>query len=167
MTDLAHAGQRLRALGHTQKMRHGLDKDGGLFSGYASVFGQVDGGGDMIMPGAFEHSLLTRNSANIRMLFQHDPSQPIGRWVQMFEDHHGLFVMGQLTQGVQRSTELTKLLSHRAIDGLSIGFKTVRARRDHKTGVRKIFKLDLWEVSLVTFPMLHSARVAPQDETIK
>ncbi len=158
MTDLAMAGHRLRA--HGQKKAVTVTVNQGMFSGYASVFGQVDGGGDMVMPGAFRQSLLQRKSKNIRMLFQHDPSSPVGVWLEMFEDQHGLFVRGKLASGVQRAIELNNLLDQGAIDGLSIGFKTVRARRDRTSGIRKIYKLDLWEVSLVTFPMLASARIS-------
>ena len=157
MTDLALAGHRLRALGQNKALADINEQ--GIFCGYASVFNQVDGGGDMVMPGAFRQSLKRRKPKNIRMLFQHDPATPVGVWLDIFEDKHGLFVRGKLTSGVQRASELNQLLDQGAIDGLSIGFKTQRARRDKATGIRKIYQLDLWEVSLVTFPMLTSARI--------
>jgi hypothetical protein len=47
-----------------------------------------------------------------------------------------------------------------ALDGLSIGFRTVKGRRDRATGVRRLAKVDLWEISVVTFPLLPEARVA-------
>ena len=153
MTDLARAGRRMQA--------HALNTaPQGVFSGYASLFNKVDGGGDLVLPGAFAKSLARRGVANIRMLFQHDPAQPIGKWLEIREDRKGLFVRGQLSMDVQRSVELAGLLRDGAIDGLSIGFKTIRARRDRKTGVRQLQTIDLWEISLVTFPMLTSARVA-------
>lgn len=153
MTDLAHAGRRLQSCaGRTDAQ--------GVFAGYASLFNQVDGGGDMILPGAFSASLARRGAENIRMLFQHDPAQPIGTWLDIKQDRRGLFVRGRLSLDVQRSAELAGLLRDGAIDGLSIGFKTIRARRDRKTGIRKLQTIDLWEISIVTFPMLASARIS-------
>lgn len=136
-----------------------LDADG-VFTGYASLFGKVDLSKDSVEPGAFRRSLKKRPAFNVRMLFQHDPNQPIGRWLEIREDARGLFVRGQLTPGVAKSQELLKLMRAGAIDGLSIGFRTVRARKNAATGVRQIFEADLWEISVVTFPMLPEARVA-------
>ncbi len=136
-----------------------LDEDG-VFTGYASLFGKVDMTKDSVEAGAFRRSLKKRPALNVRMLFQHDPNQPVGRWLTIREDERGLFVRGQLTPGVARSQELLKLMRASAIDGLSIGFKTVRARRNAATGVRQILEADLWEISIVTFPMLPEARVA-------
>ena len=136
----------------------GLNRDGS-FSGYASVFGEVDLGRDRVERGAFARSLATRGAAGIRMLFQHDPSEPIGAWKTIREDDRGLYVEGQLAEGVARAREVHQLLKNAALDGLSIGFRTVRARTDAKSGVRRILEADLWEISVVTFPMLPSARV--------
>ena len=94
------------------------------------------------------------------MLYQHDPNQPIGRWTEIREDARGLFVRGRLTQGVARSREVLALMRSGALDGLSIGFRTVRASKDAGSGVRRILEADLWEISVVTFPMLPEARVA-------
>lgn len=138
-----------------------LDDTGeGRFSGYASVFGEVDLGKDVIEPGAFSSSLTRRGAAGVRMLFQHDPNQPIGRWTTIREDARGLYVEGRLSLGVTRAAEVHALLKNGALDGLSIGFQTVRARTDRKSGVRRILEADLWEISVVTFPMLASARIA-------
>ncbi|WFR96230.1 HK97 family phage prohead protease [Rhizobium tumorigenes] len=136
----------------------GLTRDGS-FSGYASVFGEVDLGSDRVERGAFARSLATRGASGIRMLFQHDPSEPIGAWKTIREDERGLYVEGQLADGVARAREVHQLLKNSALDGLSIGFRTVRARTDAKSGVRRILEADLWEISVVTFPMLPSARV--------
>jgi HK97 family phage prohead protease len=132
---------------------------GGSFSGYASLFGRVDLGHDVIEPGAFTRSLRTRGAAGIRMLFQHDPNQPIGAWTELREDKHGLFVRGRLTEGVARSQEVLNLIRGGALDGLSIGFRAVKAKTDSATGVRRIIEADLWEISVVTFPMMPEARV--------
>lgn len=129
----------------------------GIISGYASLFGVVDLSGDLVEPGAFARSLRRRGTGAVRMLFQHDPSEPIGLWDAIVEDRHGLHARGTLNLGVVRAREIAALLAQGAIDGLSIGFKTVRARR--LGGVRRIAEIDLWEISVVTFPMLPDARV--------
>jgi phage head maturation protease len=94
------------------------------------------------------------------MLYQHDPAAPIGVWTELREDERGLFVRGKLSGGVTRAREVHALMRAGALDGLSIGFRTVRARADAKTGIRHILEADLWEISVVTFPMLPGARVA-------
>lgn len=136
----------------------GLKRDG-TFSGYASVFGEVDLGKDRVERGAFRKSLSERGAEGVRMLFQHDPAEPIGAWKVIREDARGLYVEGVLADGVVRAREVHQLLKNGALDGLSIGFRTVRAKTDAKSGVRRIFEADLWEISVVTFPMLPSARV--------
>jgi len=132
----------------------------GRFAGYASVFGAVDDGGDVVIAGAFAKSLAARGRANIRMLFQHDPKDPVGIWEAIAEDGFGLWVEGRLVGGVPRADALRRLIESRAIDGLSIGFRTVRAQREAATGHRRLLEIDLWEVSIVTFPMLKAARIA-------
>lgn len=131
----------------------------GTFSGYASLFGKVDLARDAVAPGAFARSLKRRRPEGVRMLYQHDPNQPIGRWTEIREDARGLFVRGRLTPGVARSREVLALMRSGALDGLSIGFRTVRATKDAGTGVRRILEADLWEISVVTFPMLPEARI--------
>jgi len=132
----------------------------GRFSGYASVFDAVDLGRDAIAPGAFAASLKARGAGGVKMLFQHDPNAPIGRWLSISEDRRGLKVEGQLAMGVARAREIHELMAGGAVDGLSIGFRTVRAKSDAKSGVRRILEADLWEISVVTFPMLPEARVS-------
>ena len=132
----------------------------GTFSGYASVFGEIDLGKDAIERGAFARSLVERGAKGVRMLFQHDPAEPIGAWTLIREDARGLYVEGVLSGGVARAREVHQLMKNGALDGLSIGFQTVKARTDAKTGVRRILEADLWEISVVTFPMLPSARVS-------
>jgi len=139
--------------------------EAGRFSGYASVFGQLDDGGDIVMPGAFKKSLASRGRANIRLLFQHDPKDPVGVWDKIAEDGFGLLVEGRLIGGVPRADALRRLIESRAIDGLSIGFRTVRASKEKGTGHRKLFEIDLWEISIVTFPMMDGARIAPAVQT--
>ena len=131
----------------------------GIFSGYASLFGKVDLGKDVVERGAFARSIEKRGAGGIRMLFQHDPNEPIGTWMEVREDARGLFVRGRLSKAVTRSREILGLMRGGALDGLSIGFKTVRARNDVAAGVRRIVEADLWEISVVTFPMLPEARI--------
>jgi len=131
----------------------------GSFSGYASLFGAVDLGRDVIEPGAFAASLKRRGAGDVRMLYQHDPDQPIGRWLSIREDDRGLHVEGKLALGVARAREVHELMKSGALDGLSIGFQTLRARSEAKAGVRRILSADLWEISVVTFPMQPGARV--------
>jgi HK97 family phage prohead protease len=131
----------------------------GTIEGYASLFGEIDQARDMVMPGAFRLTLKTRGVRRIPMLFQHDPAEPVGIWTELREDHRGLFARGRLIPDVSRGKELLALLREGALDGLSIGFKTVKGRIDPKTRVRKLDVVELWEISLVTFPLLNGARV--------
>ncbi|MGL4394912.1 MAG: HK97 family phage prohead protease, partial [Hyphomicrobium sp.] len=85
---------------------------------------------------------------------------PIGVWDDIREDARGLYVRGRLMHDVTRAREVLSLIRAGALDGLSIGFKTLKGRRDARTGVRRLEKVDLWEISIVTFPMQPEARVA-------
>ena len=141
--------------------------DGHVIEGYASLFGDVDRGGDMVMPGAYARSLqrLAAEGRQIKMLWQHDPAQPIGVWDEVREDAKGLYVKGRLLDQVARAREAAALIAAQALDGLSIGYRTVKATKNDK-GQRLLQELELWEVSLVTFPMLPSARVGAKGETL-
>ncbi|MFD1882371.1 HK97 family phage prohead protease [Paracoccus pacificus] len=129
-------------------------------AGYASVFGITDQGGDVVMPGAYGASLkrLAEKGGKVRMLWQHDPARPIGIWDEIREDDRGLWVKGRLLPDVAQAREAAALIAAGAIDGLSIGYRTVSAERDAK-GRRLLTEVELWEVSLVTFPMLPDAKV--------
>ncbi len=128
--------------------------------GYASLFGAKDQGGDLVEKGAYSASLksLGKDGRAVKMLWQHDPARPIGVWDQIFEDKKGLYVSGRILEEVQAGAEALALLRAGAIDGLSIGYRTVKSTKS-KEGGRLLKQLDLWEVSLVTFPMLPEARV--------
>jgi hypothetical protein len=135
-----------------------LSEDGS-FCGYASLFDRVDLGKDVVARGAFARSLARSGTGGIKLLYQHDPLQPIGIWRDIREDARGLFVVGQLLSDVERAREVLALIRAGAVDGLSIGFKTVRACADAARGVRHVLEVDLWEISIVTFPMLPDARI--------
>lgn len=132
--------------------------------GYAAVFGQMDMAGDVIRPGAFRASLeqtrklIPAGRSRVKMLYQHAAERPLGRWLELREDQHGLFVRGQLFTATSEGRDLAHLLQGGALDGLSIGFRPVRSRR-LGDGRRELLEIDLWEISLVTFPMAASARL--------
>lgn len=134
-------------------------EEDGAFEGYASLFGRVDLGKDVVERGAFRESLARRGAKGIKMLFQHDPAQVIGVWDDLREDARGLYVRGRLMPEVAKAREVLALMREGALDGLSIGFRTQEGRRDGRGGLRRLRKIDLWEISVVTFPMLPEARV--------
>jgi HK97 family phage prohead protease len=148
----------MHAIALPERTRASIDADG-IVEGYASLFGAIDQARDMVMPGAFAATLKARGLRRIPMLFQHDPAEPIGIWLDLHEDARGLFARGRLIPDVQRAREVLALVRAGAIDGLSIGFRTAGARVDPKTRVRKVAAVDLWEISIVTFPLLTGARV--------
>ncbi len=137
-------------------------------AGYASVFGLRDKGGDTVLAGAYAASLkrLAARGERVRMLWQHDPAQPVGIWDEVVEDGHGLYVRGRLLEDVARAREAKALLEAGALEGLSIGYRTVRAEKTPDGG-RRLIELDLWEVSLVTFPMQAEARVSHKSELVR
>lgn len=128
----------------------------GVFEGYASVFGVVDQGMDVVERGAFAKSLGTRK---VKMLWQHEMDKPIGVWDDIYEDERGLFVRGRLLKDVAKGREAIALLKAGAIDSMSIGYRTIEAVAEGDGRVRKLTEIDLFEISLVTFPMLPDAKV--------
>ena len=156
--------------GAPERKYHQPDKgltvvDGTVVAGYASLFGIKDQGGDVVQKGAYGASLarLAGSGRAVKMLWQHDPTQPIGIWDEVREDGVGLYVKGRILTEVAKGREAAALLTAGAIDGLSIGYRTVKAERDGK-GNRLLSELELWEVSLVTFPMLPEARVSAKGD---
>ena len=145
----------------------GLVTDGVSLSGYASLFRVPDKGNDVVMPGAYAAALkrLAAEGRKVAMLWQHDPAQPIGVWDEVREDARGLWVKGRVLDSVEKGREAAALIAAGALDGLSIGYRTIRAERNDK-GQRLLRELELWEVSLVTFPMLTSARVAAKGRAL-
>lgn len=150
------------------------DEDAMTFSGYGAVFGNVDSYGDVIKPGAFKASLSAARNDPGRwpaMLLQHggfgldaDSMMPIGAWTSMAEDDVGLKVEGMLapTQRGREAYALMKMKPRPAITGLSIGYvaKEFTPASRPEEPRRTIKKIDLFEVSLVTFPANARARVA-------
>lgn len=140
-------------------------QEGSVISGYASLFGAVDQGNDVVEPGAYAASLnaLAAKSSRVKMLWQHDPTQPIGIWDEVREDSKGLWVKGRLLESIEKGREAKALIEAGAIDGLSIGYRTRKATKNSK-GQRLLTELELWEVSLVTFPMLPTARITGKSD---
>lgn len=134
--------------------------DDGTFTGYASVFGVTDLGGDSVQPGAFAKSLKSKPAAKIKMLRGHDGSEPIGVWTTIVEDARGLKATGQLILTTVKGRETYELLKVGALDGLSIGYRTKKESYDRTKKIRLLNELELHEISVVTFPMLPSATIS-------
>lgn len=138
-----------------KRLRFGLDiksiNQGGYFAGYASVFDVIDNQRDIIVHGAFRQTLKDRTS-EIKLLWQHQQSDPIGVFHNIKEDEVGLYVEGQLLLEVAKAKEAYALLKAGAVKGLSIGYSPVQYHIDAESGVRYLSELELWEISLVTFP---------------
>jgi len=122
----------------------------GAFAGYASVFGNMDSQKDIVLKGAFKSSIAAKSG--IKLLWQHQPDEPIGVINKMAEDEYGLYMEGQLLLDVQKAREAYSLLKSGAINGLSIGYMPTDYSTDYESGVRFLKQVELWEVSLVTFP---------------
>lgn len=133
----------------------------GAVEGYGSVFGVQDSYDDVVMPGAFAASIAAHRAAGTMpaMLWQHDANEPIGVWSEIREDDNGLYMKGRLALATGGGSKAYELLKMGAINGLSIGFMTKSAEWNTETGVREVREIELWEVSLVTFPANTAARV--------
>lgn len=133
--------------------------DDGSFTGYGSVFGNADSYGEIVEPGAFAASLKAHAKAKTMpmMLWQHDTWQPIGVWDEMEEDDKGLRCSGHLLLGVRQADEAHIMLKAGAIRGLSIGYRELAAEPDGNN--RRLKKLDLREVSIVSFPANDKATI--------
>jgi HK97 family phage prohead protease len=138
----------------------------GVFSGYGSVFGVKDSYDEIVAPGAFAESLAAWKASGRLppVLWQHRIGEPVGPYTEMAEDAIGLQLVGRLlVKDVQRAREARALMAAKAVNGLSIGFVTREDSYDRVTGIRTLKKVDLWEVSIVTFP----ANPAAQISTVK
>lgn len=146
----------------------GVEEDG-IFEGFGSVFGNVDAYKEIVAPGAFAESLAGWKTAGRLppVLWQHRSGEPIGPYLDMEERALGLHVKGQLlVNDVQRAKEARALMKAKAVNGLSIGFVTREDSFDRVTGIRTLKKIDLWEVSVVTFPANPSAQISSVKSTI-
>lgn len=135
--------------------------ENGLVEGYGSVFGNEDSYGDIVAKGAFVESLKVHKSKGTApaMLWQHNPDWPVGKWTSIEEDGHGLKMTGQLNIKTSRGIDAYEHLKAGDISGMSIGFVTKAYDYDEEKSIRTLTAVDLWEVSLVTFPANEMARV--------
>ena len=134
----------------------------GVFSGYGSVFHNEDSYGDVVRPGAFKKSLAewAKKGRLPPMLWQHDRREPIGVFAKMVEDEKGLFVEGRLLiDDIPQARAAYALLKEKALGGMSIGYREILIEQDHDEKVTNLLELDLWEVSVVTFPANEEATV--------
>jgi hypothetical protein len=131
-------------------------EDDGSFEGYGSVFDVVDSYRDIVLPGAFAQTIEEHNEKGEMpaLLWQHNPSEPIGVWKSMEEDEHGLFMRGQLILDTQRGKEAHALLKAGAVKGLSIGFSLYPGGEKYNEDAKawELTNINLWETSLATFP---------------
>lgn len=130
--------------------------DEGHIEGYASMFDVIDEQGDIVKKGAFAKALekVKATGKYPKLLWQHDAKKPIGVWEEMYETDTGLFVKGRLLLDVKKGREVWSLLKSKAIDGLSIGYRSSK-----KTTDKKLTDIDLMEISVVTFPACTDAKV--------
>ena len=124
------------------------DEASRTFEGYGSVFNNVDRGGDIVAPTAFAKSIASKKPV---MLFQHDPNKVIGVWDEISTDEHGLKMKGRFVD-TALGNEVYTLVKEKAVSGLSVGYRTTDYEYN-ADGHRLLKEVDLWEVSVVTFPM--------------
>lgn len=136
-----------------------LDQETGEFEGYASIFGNKDQGGDIVQKGAFSAAIKSRGPKGVKMLADHDSTKRVGVWTEMQEDNNGLKVKGRLLLEKQIGKETHIDLKSGALSGLSIGGRTKSDSYDGRKRARVIKEFDLYEISLVTFPMNEQAQV--------
>lgn len=136
------------------KLEEQAVKDDGSFSGYASKFNMVDQDGDIVLPGAFTKTLATRRP---KMLWGHDTNKPIGLWDVVEVDSIGLRVEGKLLLTTAMGRETYELMKAGVVDGMSIGYLTRKS--ETRAGNRGLIEVDLFEISVVTFPMLEAAKI--------
>lgn len=127
-----------------------------VIEGYASLWGVADLNGDVVAKGAFNGTVAAAGARGVRMLHQHESRSVVGVWDEIREDDRGLWMRGRIMDWSAEARFAQALSRAGALDGLSIGFRSQRARREGR--LRVLVEVELWEVSLVTFPMLPGAR---------
>ena len=128
--------------------------DNRIIDGYASVFNVIDSQNDLIEKGAFENV----SSEKVKLLWQHDIAKPIGIVKTIYEDNYGLKIEAEINNKILCGIEAIELIKQGAVDGLSIGFCATDFEYNNQ-GIRIIKKIDLMEVSIVTFPANRSAGI--------
>ena len=132
--------------------------DSGVFSGYASTFGNEDLGGDIVQKGAFTKTL-TKGADSVLMFYQHDSAEIIGEFTQLKEDSKGLFFEGKLfIDDIKRAQETHFLMQKKKLKAVSIGYR-IESKGFDSEGRRLLKEIDLKEISVVTFPMNELATI--------
>jgi uncharacterized protein len=149
----------LKGVCEVKKNDDGLEV--GIFKGYGAVFKNVDSYRDIIMPGAFSDTLKVfgESKRKVPMLWQHRSGEPIGVYSDLKEDTHGLYVEGEINMEVQQGREAYSLMKQGSLTGLSIGYDVAIDEWDKTSLTRKLHKLNLWEISPVTFPANDKSRI--------
>jgi len=149
------------------------DAEEGTFEGHAAIFGKLNAFDEIVVPGAFKKTLRTRGKHKVKMLRQHRQDSIIGVWEELREDSDGLFVRGRLLTEIQIAKETLILLKAKAMDGLSIGFRTIIEEFDNKKKQIRLLELELFEISLVAIPAQAAALItsvremSPEEITTK
>lgn len=134
------------------------DEKTGEFSGYASVFGNVDDGGDIVDKGAFSKTIV-EDFARIKILSQHDQCElPIGKPIELREDDKGLYIRGKISN-TQKGRDIQTLLKDGVLNELSIGYEAIDYEIGEENHVRHLKQIRLWEVSIVTWAMNDQATI--------
>ena len=133
-----------------------MDEEAGTFTGYASIFDVVDSYGDSVKKGAIKKTL--KESKSFPMLWSHNVQEPIGI-ISGEEDDTGLAVEGKINLDVQRGKEVRALMRQGAVNGLSIGYETMKELIDSENGTRVLKEIKLWEVSVCVFQACPGALV--------
>ena len=135
------------------------DAEEGTFEGHAAIFGKLNSFDEIVVAGAFKKTLRTRGKSKVKMLRQHRQDSIIGIWEEIREDGEGLFVRGRLLTEIQAAKETLVLLKAKAMDGLSIGFRTIIEEFDSKKKQIRLLELELFEISLVAIPAQAAALI--------
>jgi HK97 family phage prohead protease len=137
------------------------------FAGWAALFNSKDFYGDTILPGAFTKTLKNR-SFPVMMFKGHNPSFPIGKWLDLTEKDLGLWAEGELTPGNSIASDTAASLKHGAVTGLSQGFYIPDGGADELTsGGRIIKEVDLVEISVVSLPAEQGALITDVKSAIE
>ena len=126
-----------------------------IIEGYSAYFDNIDSYGDIIEKGAFKKTL-NENRNRVKVLWQHDTSEPIGKPIMMEEDSKGLYIKAQISQ-----TDIGKkamiLMRDGVVDEMSIGYDVIKD--EYKGKNRMLKELRLWEFSPVTFAANDKAKI--------
>lgn len=129
----------------------------GFFEGYASVFGNTDGVMDIIEKGSFKETL--KSGRTVVLCYQHDWWNPIGQFTELAEDSKGLYVTGRINLGTTLGKDVYALLKAGDLNSMSIGYTATKADYDREGDIRRITEIDLFEISVVTFPANEKAKI--------